>query len=136
MGGKGSGRKFKDVNTRQVQQTLQEAAVDAVKLIRNYVRGKDEHGNKVSITAVKLTAATLCIAHAIGLPRQKVEYSHTGDQLTLKDLAELAEQHDLLLLKSVVEKSTLTKNVNPNTQKSDTKPTHKLIPTTPKTSEN
>lgn len=89
-----SGRKPKDSNTRQVQQTLTEAAVDAVKLIRDYVRGHDSHGNKVSITAVKLNAASLCIAHAIGLPRQKLEVQHTGELMSLKDLAKLAADGD------------------------------------------
>lgn len=97
MGGEGSGRKSKDHNTRQAQETLQEAAVDAVKLIRDYVRGHDAHGNKVSITNVKLQAASLCIAHAIGLPRQKVEMHHTGDQMSLKDLAKLAQSGESLL---------------------------------------
>ncbi len=97
MGNKNSGRHKKDTNTRQVQQTLQEAAVDAVKLIRDYIKGKDKHGNKVSITAVKLQAATLCIAHAIGLPRQKLDVHHTGEQMSLKDLAMLAQSGETLL---------------------------------------
>ena len=91
-----SGRKPKDYNTRQTQQTLQEAAVDAVKLIRDYVRGHDAHGNKVSITAVKLQAASLCISHAIGLPRQKLDIHHTGEQMSLKDLAMLAQSGETL----------------------------------------
>jgi len=91
MGGKGSGRKPKDYNTRQVQQTLTEAAVDAAKLVRDYIKGKDSHGNKVSITNVKLQACLQAIAHGIGLPRQKLDIHHTGEQLTLKDLAMLAQ---------------------------------------------
>jgi len=94
MGGIGSGRKKKDANTRQIQQTLAEAAVSSAKLIRDYVEGKDRHGNKVSITMVKLTACLQAIAHTIGTPRQRVDYTRTGDDLTLKDLAELAEEFD------------------------------------------
>lgn len=101
MGGKGSGRKPKSSLNAETQKTLQEAAVDAVKLIRDYVRGHDQHGNKVSITAVKLNAASLCISHAIGLPRQKVEMHHTGEQMSLKDLAILAQNADNLLQKEL-----------------------------------
>ena len=89
-----SGRKRKDSNTRQVQQTMTEAAVYGAKLIRDFVRGKDKHGNKVSITMVKLTACLQSIAHGIGLPKQKLEVKHTGEQLTLKDLAQLAQSGD------------------------------------------
>ena len=100
MGGIGSGRKSKDHNTAEIQKTMTEAGVDASHLIKAYIKGKDEHGNKVSITMVKLTACLQSIAHAIGLPRQKVDFTHTGDQLTLKDLAELAEQHDSEVLQA------------------------------------
>lgn len=121
MGGKGSGRKAKDINTRQVQQTMTEAAVFGSKLIRDFIRGTDEHGNKVSITMVKLQACLQSIAHGIGLPRQKVEYTHTGEQLTLKDLGELAERFDELVAKGDTEAIQTT---------------IELISKTPKTSKN
>ena len=89
-----SGRKPKSHDSAEISKTLSEAAVDASKLIRDYIRGKDRHGNKVSITMVKLTACLQAIAHAVGLPRQKVDYTHTGDQLTLKELAMLAQSGD------------------------------------------
>lgn len=119
MGGKGSGRLSKDVNTRQIQQTMTEAGVDGAKLIKDYIKGKDSKGNKVSLTMVKLTACLQSIAHAIGLPRQKVDFTHTGDQLTLKDLAELAELGDSELLHKALQDGS--------------HPTVKLIPKTPKT---
>ena len=89
-----SGRKPISHDSAEIQKTLSEAGVDGAHLIKDYIRGKDKHGNKVSITMVKLTACLQSIAHAVGLPRQKVDYTHTGDQLTLKDLAQLAEQYD------------------------------------------
>lgn len=87
-----SGRKSKDFNSAQVQKTLGEAAVDAARLIKDYIRGKDSHGNKVSITAVKLSACLSAIAHGIGLPRQKLDIHHTGEQMSLKDIAKLAAE--------------------------------------------
>lgn len=92
----GSGRLRKDTNTRQIQQTLTEAAVYAVKLVRDVVREKDEHGNKVKpLSGSKLKACELAISHAIGLPRQKIDIKHTGDLMTLTDLAKLAKEHEL-----------------------------------------
>jgi len=112
-----SGRKPKSALNAETQKTLQEAAVDAVKLIRDYVRGKDAHGNKVSITAVKLNAATLCIAHAIGLPRQKVEMHHTGEQLSLKDLAMLAQSSGKTDEKSLQSGESLVQNADKSGEK-------------------
>ena len=89
-----SGRKPKSALTAETQKTLTEAAVDASKLVRDFIRGKDAHGNKVSITMVKLTACLQAIAHGIGLPRQKLEVKHTGDLMTLKDVAKLAGDGD------------------------------------------
>ena len=101
MGGKGSGRKSISHDSAEIQKTMTEAGVSASHLLRDYIKGKDTHGNKVSITMVKLTACLQSIAHAIGLPRQKVEFHHTGDQLTLKDLSELAEKFDESIEKSI-----------------------------------
>ena len=90
MGGKGSGRLEKDINTRQVQQTLNEAAVHAVKLVRDAVRGRDDKGHKVkALSGTKVKLCELAINHAIGSPRQKIELRHSG-VLTLRDLAEMA----------------------------------------------
>ncbi|GAH68516.1 unnamed protein product, partial [marine sediment metagenome] len=50
---------------------------------------------KVSITSVKLQAAQLSIAHAVGTPTQKVITAQIGG-MSLKDLAELAEEFDVL----------------------------------------
>jgi len=89
-----SGRKPKSHDSAEVQKTLSEAAVSAAKLVRDYIRGHDIKGNKVSITAVKLNACLQAIAHGIGLPRQKLDIHHTGEQMTLKDIAKLAADGD------------------------------------------
>jgi len=125
MGGKGSGRKSKDHNTAEIQKTMTEAGKYGAMLVRDYIKGKDQHGNKVSITMVKLTACLQSIAHAVGLPRQKVDYTHTGDQLTLKDLAELAEQFDEKAVQGASEGDT-----------SEPQPTVKYIPKRVKTNAN
>lgn len=92
----GSGRKRKDRNTTQIQQTLTEAAVYAVKIVRDTLRQKDDKGHKAKpLSGTKLKACELAISHAIGLPRQKVDIRHTGDLLTLTDLAKLAREHEL-----------------------------------------
>ena len=93
MGGPGSGRRFKDTNTRQIQQTLNEAAVIATKKFRDSIRGRDEKGKKVRpISGTRLKEYELAINHAIGTPRQKIELRHSGQLLTLRDLAEMAYQ--------------------------------------------
>lgn len=99
MGGEGSGRKPKDTNTRQIQQTMTEAGVIGSKLIRDYVRGRDEHGNIVKVSGTKLKAAIESVAHAIGTPTQKVITARVGD-MTLKELAELANEFDAEVMKS------------------------------------
>ena len=86
----GSGRKKRDTNTRQIQQTLNEAAVVAAKLFRDSIRGKDEKGHKVSqLSMTRLKTFELAIAHAVGTPRQKIELRHSG-VFTLQELAEIA----------------------------------------------
>ena len=88
----GSGRLPKDENTRQIQQTLNEAAVTATKKIRDSIRGTDEKGHKVKpISMTRLKEYELAINHAIGSPRQKIELRHSG-VMTLRDLAEIAYQ--------------------------------------------
>jgi len=80
----------KDVNTRQIQQTLNEAAVTATKKFRDSIRGADEKGHKVKpLSMTRLKEFELAINHAIGSPRQKIELRHSG-VLTLRDLAEIA----------------------------------------------
>jgi hypothetical protein len=91
MGGKGSGRLFKDANTRQIQQTLTESAVYAVKLVRDALRGTDVKGRKVRpLSGSKVKICELAINHAIGTPRQKIDLRHSGEVLTIRDLALLA----------------------------------------------
>lgn len=129
MGGKGSGRKSINADTAEIQKTMTEAGVEASHLVKAYIKGKDTHGNKVSITMVKLTACLQSIAHAIGLPRQKVTMTHTGELLTLKDLAELAEQYDLVSGADCLQSGA--EAVQDRLQ-----PTVKLIPKTPESDKN
>jgi len=91
MGGIGSGRLEKNTSTRQIQQTLTEAALHSVKLVRDAVRGTDAKGHKVRpLSGSKVKLCELAINHAIGTPRQKIDLHHSGEILTLRDLAMLA----------------------------------------------
>ena len=90
MGGIGSGRLEKNTSTRQIQQTLTEAALHSVKLVRDAVRGTDAKGRKVKpLSGSKVKLCELAINHAIGTPRQKVDL-RVEEVLTLRDLARLA----------------------------------------------
>ena len=124
-----SGRKSKDENTRVIHKTLTEAGRLAIALLKDYVRGKDAHGNKVSITAVKMRAIEIAIAHAIGLPRQKVEMHHTGEQMSLKDLAMLAQNADTLLQKELQSGESLLQNADKTTDETDAEVVN--VPTKP-----
>ena len=98
-----SGRKPVNVDTKEIQKTMTQAGRLGAQLVRDYIRGKDAKGNKVSITAVKLTAALQSIAHAIGTPTIKQYIMRSGDDLTLRDLAELAELFDKKAVQSLKE---------------------------------
>lgn len=86
-------RVTKSQATRQIQQTLVEAAVYGAKLLLYNLRGKDSKGRKMPRVAnSKLNAAKIAIDHAIGLPKAKIELK--TDALTMKDIAEIAALFD------------------------------------------
>jgi len=90
------GRKSKDANTAEIQLGLTEAALYAKKILTDYLRGKDRNHKKVEpISMTKLKACELAINHAIGTPRQKIEWNYSPGMLTIKDISELAREHDL-----------------------------------------
>ena len=91
-----TGRKCKDELTANIHRTLVEAASYAVKLVRDSMKGTDPHGHKVKpISGTKAKLCELAINHAIGTPRQKIEWNYSPGMLTIKDISELARQHDL-----------------------------------------
>ncbi len=101
-GNQNSGRLSKDTLTRQMEQTLSEAGVYAVKELRDFLRGDNGHrAPKVSPTRIR--AIELAIAHAIGLPRQRLNVNLSGELLTWVDLARLAEHHREALPQSTSE---------------------------------
>lgn len=87
--------------TRQIQQTLTEAAVYGAKLLLYNLRGKDAKGrNTPRVSNSKINTAKIAIEHAIGLPKAKIELK-TG-AMTMQDIAELAatfeDNGDVLLI--------------------------------------
>ena len=88
----GSGRKPINNQTAEINQQLYEAAVHAARKFRWSVKGVDDKGHKVKpLSGSMVRLCEIVIAHAIGLPRQKIDLKHAGI-LTLRDLAEIAYQ--------------------------------------------
>ena len=99
MGNENSGRKPKTVQTRQIQQGLLESAVLAEKKLKFSLRGTDDSGHKFRpLSNTRIKECELVINHAIGSPRQKVDMHHSGEVLTLRDLALIAFKGDTKLL--------------------------------------
>ena len=75
--------------TRQIQQTLTEAAVYGAKLVLYTLRGKDANGrNTGRVSNTKILAAFKAIEQADGLPKAKIMLK--TDALTWKEIAEMA----------------------------------------------
>lgn len=112
-----SGRLSKDEITRQVWQIMREAGLYGSRVLRDYVRGfaKDDFGNPVSpskkqvkVTGVKLKACLEAIAYTIGRPKESLELNDIT-QMSLKDLANLAEKADRKLDKNLDDTVTVVK---------------------------
>ena len=89
----GSGRKPINSQTAEINQQLYQAAVIAARKFRHSLKGVDDKGHKVRpLSGSMVRLCEIVIAHAIGLPRQKIDMKHSGVVLTLRDLAEMAYQ--------------------------------------------
>jgi hypothetical protein len=90
-----SGRKPINSQTAEINQQLYQAAVIAAQKLHYSVEGKDSKGRKFKpLSNTRLKECEIVINHAIGTPRQKVDLHHSGEVLTLRDLALLAYQVD------------------------------------------
>ena len=110
-----SGPRPKTIDTRETHKVLTAAGKVAASKLFEYIKEKTEKGRKVKpISGTKLKAWELAINHAIGTPRQKVDIRHSGDILTLRDLAEMARQHDLKDFETLEETKELAGKVGDN----------------------
>ncbi len=88
------GRKSISHTTAQTWQIVHEAASIGVKLVRDYIDGKDRAGKRIKpLSQTKLKACLSMIHLSIGTPRQSVDLTTGGEPLTIKQLAERAVEH-------------------------------------------